>query len=131
MRDDSDDTARTLLSAMIEGDPDRLRRRSISLGVPVDDADDAAQNALLRAWRSISHLDTPQPGRMCAWLDVIARNVAVDLARQRSRRPRRDAGRGRRTSTSASSPSSRRESCSTEQWRLCMRSHPRFGNHCC
>lgn len=59
MRDDSDDTARTVLSAMIEGDPDRLRRRSISLGVPVDDADDAAQNALLRAWRSISHLDTP------------------------------------------------------------------------
>ncbi|AZS39407.1 ECF RNA polymerase sigma factor SigE [Microbacterium oxydans] len=87
MRDDSDDTARTVLSAMIEGDPDRLRRRSISLGVPVDDADDAAQNALLRAWSSISHLDTPQPGRMCAWLDVIARNVAVDLARQRSRRP--------------------------------------------
>ena len=87
MRDDSEDAARTVLSSMIQGEPDRLRRRSISLGVPVDDADDVAQTALLRAWRSTAHLDTPQPGRMCAWLDAIARNVAIDLARQRARRP--------------------------------------------
>lgn len=78
---------RALLAEMIADEPDRLRRRSISLGVPVDDADDAAQMALLRAWRSVAHLETPQPGRVCSWLDAIARNVAIDLARQRARRP--------------------------------------------
>jgi len=87
MPDVSDGAARTALSTMIEAEPDRLRRRSISLGVPADDAEDAAQTSLLRAWRSISHLETPEPGRMCAWLDAIARNVAIDLARQRARRP--------------------------------------------
>ena len=87
MRDVSHGDSQAVLSALIETEPDRLRRRSISLGVPVSDAEDAAQTALLRAWRSVSHLETPQPGRRCAWLDVIARNVAIDLARQRARRP--------------------------------------------
>lgn len=87
MSEVSDGAARDLLVTMIGAEPDRLRRRSISLGVPADDAEDAAQLSLLRAWRSIAHLDTPQPGRVCAWLDAIARNVAIDLARQRARRP--------------------------------------------
>lgn len=78
---------RALLMKMIAEEPDRLRRRSISLGVPIDDADDVAQMALLRAWRSVAHLETPEPGRVCSWLDAIARNVAIDLARQRARRP--------------------------------------------
>lgn len=81
------DERQALLTAMITEDPQRLRRRSISLGVPVDDADDVAQQALLRAWRSIEHLDRPEPGRMCSWLDAIARNAAIDLARSRARRP--------------------------------------------
>ncbi|MFK3676751.1 RNA polymerase sigma factor [Microbacterium sp. NPDC090218] len=87
MHDDPDDAARVTLSDLITADPDRLRRRSISLGVPVHDAEDAAQTSLLRAWRSIAHLETPEPGRVCSWLDAIARNVAIDLARQRARRP--------------------------------------------
>jgi len=82
-----DSTARAVLSDLIASEPDRLRRRSISLGVPLGDAEDAAQMSLLEAWRSISHLETPEPGRMCSWLDTIARNVAIDLARQRARRP--------------------------------------------
>ncbi|MCA0252028.1 MAG: RNA polymerase sigma factor [Actinobacteria bacterium] len=82
-----DDGRRALLTAMITDEPARLRRRSISLGVPPDEADDVAQTALLRAWRSIEHLHAPEPGRMCSWLDTIARNAATDLARQRSRRP--------------------------------------------
>lgn len=72
---------------MIAGDPGRLRRRSISLGVPVDDADDVAQTAVLRAWKSIEHLHTPGQRQMCSWLDAIARNAAADLARQHIRRP--------------------------------------------
>ncbi|MBQ3358643.1 MAG: RNA polymerase sigma factor, partial [Microbacterium sp.] len=86
-RSESIGDARALLTEMITDEPDRLRRRSISLGVPVDDADDAAQMALLRAWRSVAHLETPEPGRVCSWLDAIARNVAIDLSRQRARRP--------------------------------------------
>ncbi|QNA91806.1 MULTISPECIES: RNA polymerase sigma factor [unclassified Microbacterium] len=87
MPEDSGAAARGVLSELITAEPDRLRRRSISLGVPVDDAEDAAQTSLLRAWRSIAHLETPEPGRVCSWLDAIARNVAIDLARQRARRP--------------------------------------------
>ena len=83
----ADDGRRTRLTTMIAGEPDRLRRRSISLGVAVDDADDVAQTTLLRAWRSIEHLHSPEPGQMCSWLDAIARNAAADLARSRSRRP--------------------------------------------
>ena len=82
-----DDGRRALLTAMITDEPERLRRRGISLGVSPDDADDVAQSALLRAWRSIEHLHAPEPGQMCSWLDTIARNAAVDLARVRSRRP--------------------------------------------
>ncbi|MFF2372149.1 RNA polymerase sigma factor [Agromyces sp. NPDC058110] len=83
-----DDGRRASLVAMIAGDPQRLRRRSISLGVPLDDADDVAQTVLLRAWRSIERLHAPdETGKMCSWLDTIARNAAIDLARQRMRRP--------------------------------------------
>lgn len=85
--DTSDDGRRASLTAMIADDPDRLRRRSLSLGVPLHDADDVAQTTLLKAWRSIEHLHTPGPGQMCSWLDTIARNAATDLARQRSRNP--------------------------------------------
>lgn len=81
------DDRRVLPTRMIEDDPQRLRRRGISLGVDLDDADDVAQTALLRAWRSIEGLETPEPGAMCSWLDTIARNVVIDLARQRARRP--------------------------------------------
>ncbi|MGA7203560.1 MAG: RNA polymerase sigma factor [Specibacter sp.] len=77
--------ARSSLLAMISGEPDRLRRRSISLGVAPDDAQDVAQTALLRAWRSIETLQSPETGKMCSWLDKIAQNTAIDLARQRAR----------------------------------------------
>lgn len=84
---DASKAARTSLTAMISSEPDRLRRRSISLGVSPNDAEDVAQTALLRAWRSIEHLKSPEPGQMCSWLDRIARNAAIDLARQQGRRP--------------------------------------------
>lgn len=82
-----DDGRRARLTQMIEADPQRLRRRGLSWGVPFSDADDVAQTALLRAWRSIEQLDSAEPGQMCSWLDSIARNAATDLARQSSRRP--------------------------------------------
>lgn len=81
-----DDGRRARLVTMIGSDPQRLRRRSLSLGVPFSDADDVAQNALLHAWRSIEQLESPEPGQMCSWLDSIARNAATDLARRTVRR---------------------------------------------
>lgn len=80
------DGRRRALTEMVAADPQRLRRRSIARGVPPSDADDVAQTALLRAWRSIEGLDASDRGQLCAWLDAIARNAAVDLARQRQRR---------------------------------------------
>lgn len=71
------------LDSMLRAEPDRLRRRSISLGVPLADADDAAQNAALRAWRSLSALRSADAGPMCAWLDVIVRTTAIDMNRAR------------------------------------------------
>ncbi|MGA1835899.1 sigma-70 family RNA polymerase sigma factor [Herbiconiux sp. 11R-BC] len=69
---------------MISSDPQRLRRRAISLGVHPEDADDIAQIAALRAWRSIDTLRSYDGGPLCAWLDVIARNTVIDAGRARS-----------------------------------------------
>lgn len=71
------------LDTMLRTEPERLRRRSISLGVPPADADDAAQNAALRAWRSLSALRSADAGPMCAWLDTIVRTTAIDMNRAR------------------------------------------------
>ncbi|WP_232466237.1 MULTISPECIES: sigma-70 family RNA polymerase sigma factor [unclassified Diaminobutyricimonas] len=76
-----------MLQELITADPHRLRRRTMSLGVHFSDADDVAQNTLLRAWRSIEQLESPDPGQMCSWLDVIARNAATDFSRHMMRRP--------------------------------------------
>lgn len=73
---------RQALTAMLAAEPHRLRRRSISLGVRPDDADDAAQIAAMRAWRSIDALEATDPRAMCSWLDVIARRTAIDLHRR-------------------------------------------------
>lgn len=48
------------------------------------DADDALQEALLRAWRGLSGFEGRSSVR--SWLHAIATNAAIDLARQRSRR---------------------------------------------
>ncbi|WP_413354597.1 RNA polymerase sigma factor [Microbacterium sp. 1P06AB] len=80
---DTVQVASARLAAMLRDDPHRLRRRSVSLGVPVDDADDAAQTVALRAWRSLPALHSTDAGPMCAWLDVIARTTAIDMHRTR------------------------------------------------
>src|SRR3954469_20116483 len=49
-------------------------------------AEEAAQEALIRAWRSCASFD-PSGGPLRAWLLTIVHHVAVDLARARARRP--------------------------------------------
>jgi RNA polymerase sigma-70 factor, ECF subfamily len=50
----------------------------------LDDAEDALQEALLRAWRGLSGFEGRSSVR--SWLYAIATNAALDVARQRSRR---------------------------------------------
>jgi RNA polymerase sigma-70 factor, ECF subfamily len=49
-------------------------------------AEEAAQEALVRAWRSCATFD-PEGGPVRAWLLTIVHHVAVDMARARARRP--------------------------------------------
>ena len=48
-----------------------------------DMAEDAAQEALLAAYRGIVRLK--QPGRFAGWLTAICRNIAIDMAKARAR----------------------------------------------
>jgi RNA polymerase sigma-70 factor (ECF subfamily) len=50
----------------------------------VQDAEDAVQNAMLRAWRGLSAFEGRSSVR--SWLYTIATNTTLDLARHRSRR---------------------------------------------
>src|SRR3954452_14887214 len=49
-------------------------------------AEEAAQEALVRAWRSCATFD-PAGAPVRAWLLTIVHHVAVDMARARARRP--------------------------------------------
>lgn len=80
-------SARDRLTAMVSAEPERLRRRSLSLGVHPNDADDAAQEVLVKAWRSVDTLHSSDQGQVCSWLDAIARRTAIDLARRDKKCP--------------------------------------------
>lgn len=71
------------LRELVAGEPLRLRRRAVSLGIHPDDADDLAQTVLLRAWKAVDGVRDPGAGTVCAWVDTIARNTAVDHLRSR------------------------------------------------
>lgn len=77
------EVASARLGRMLRADPGRLRRRSISLGMTANDAEDAAQNAALRAWRALRTLRSTDEGPMCAWLDVVVRTTVIDMQRAR------------------------------------------------
>ncbi|WP_426621257.1 RNA polymerase sigma factor [Microbacterium sp. As-52] len=53
----------------------------------MDEADDVAQDIVLRAWRSAASVRSAAPAVLCAWLDAVARNVVIDSARRRIRAP--------------------------------------------
>jgi RNA polymerase sigma factor (sigma-70 family) len=78
--------AEASLATMFESEPARLRRRSISLGVHPAEADDVAQIVAMRAWHAVNGVRATEYRPLCSWLDVIARNTVIDVARQRTRR---------------------------------------------
>jgi RNA polymerase sigma-70 factor (ECF subfamily) len=90
------DRARTLGAAFRDGDEEALRtvvdRHTHELRVhcyrmlaSYDDAEDAVQESLLRAWRALDRFDGGPDVR--AWLYRIATNVCLDMMRRSKRRP--------------------------------------------
>lgn len=64
----------------------RLLARARMIVVDPDLADEAVQDAFLRAWRACASF-VPDDGPVVHWLLAITRNAAIDLARSRGRRP--------------------------------------------
>jgi RNA polymerase sigma-70 factor (ECF subfamily) len=87
------DDLETLLGRVADGDMDAFRQLydqtssrlfAIALRILRDSeaAQDVTQEAYLRIWRKASRFE-PSRGAPLAWMGVIARNAALDLARSR------------------------------------------------
>jgi RNA polymerase sigma factor (sigma-70 family) len=86
-----------LFAGYASGDPEaaaafvrRVERNVYGLALAIvhdpAEAQDVAQEALVRAWRFAASFD-PRRGSVMAWLLGITRNVALDSVRGRGRRP--------------------------------------------
>jgi RNA polymerase sigma-70 factor, ECF subfamily len=69
---------------LTEAHRDELRAHCYRMLGSTQDAEDAVQDALLRAWRGIAKFEGR--GSVRAWLYSIATNTTLDIARHRSRR---------------------------------------------
>jgi RNA polymerase sigma-70 factor, ECF subfamily len=76
-----DEVAFAEIAASYRGE---LRAHCYRMTGSVHDADDALQDGLLRAWRSLPGFEAR--GSIRAWLYAIVTNAALDLTRHRSRR---------------------------------------------
>jgi RNA polymerase sigma-70 factor, ECF subfamily len=76
------------LARMVEQQPGRLPRRLRGIVRDAHVAEDLAQEAVARAGRGLCRLESgSDEALLCAWLDRIARNVALNHLRDSSRRP--------------------------------------------
>jgi RNA polymerase sigma-70 factor (ECF subfamily) len=71
-------------AALVEPHRGELRAYCYRMLGSVEDAEDAVQNAMLRAWRAIARFEERSTVR--SWLYSIATNTALDAVRHRSRR---------------------------------------------
>ena len=71
-------------AALVEPHRGELRAYCYRMLGSIEDAEDAVQNAMLRAWRGLARFEGRSTVR--SWLYSIATNTALDAVRQRSRR---------------------------------------------
>lgn len=62
----------------------RVRAFVLRSGMPVEDADELAQEVLVTVWRK-AHLYDPQKAAASTWIFAIARNRRIDFLRRRAR----------------------------------------------
>jgi RNA polymerase sigma-70 factor (ECF subfamily) len=79
---------RALLERMVAEQPHRLVRKMRAAGHSGADAEDLAQETLLRALRGIDGVRGPaEEALVCGWVDRIAGNVSLNHRRDAARRP--------------------------------------------
>jgi RNA polymerase sigma-70 factor (ECF subfamily) len=69
---------------LVEAHRAELRTYCYRMLGSIEDAEDAVQNAMLRAWRGLAKFEGRSSVR--SWLYSIATNTTLDIARHRSRR---------------------------------------------
>lgn len=80
---------RELLEQMITQQPQRLARKMRAAGHTTADAEDLAQETLVRALRALEHVrGHAEEALMCGWVDRIASNLLLNVRRSLARGPR-------------------------------------------
>lgn len=82
------DERRVLLERMLTEQPGRLARKMRAAGHEGDEAEDLAQETLVRALKAVEGLRGPaEEALVCGWVDRIATNLSRNVRRDRARRP--------------------------------------------
>jgi RNA polymerase sigma-70 factor (ECF subfamily) len=82
---------RELLERMITQQPERLARKMRAAGHTAAEAEDLAQETLVRALRALQEVHGPaEEALMCGWVDRIASNLLLNVRRSLARAPRTD-----------------------------------------
>ena len=76
----------TVLAEQFEQNRSHLRAVAYRMLGSLSEAEDAVQEAFLRAWRACSSFG-PAGGPLVNWLLVITANSAIDMVKARTRRP--------------------------------------------
>jgi RNA polymerase sigma-70 factor (ECF subfamily) len=88
---DSAEGNRQILERMVTEQPARLQRKMWAAGYRDGDADDLAQETLLKAVRSLGGVRGPaDEALLCGWVDQIATNLVRNQRRNAARRPTTD-----------------------------------------
>ena len=82
---------RELLEQMITQQPGRLARKMRAAGHTTAEAEDLAQETMVRALRALKDVRGPaEEALMCGWVDRIAANLLLNVRRSLARHPHSD-----------------------------------------